>query len=144
MAEPLYTHEILRLAMSLSTGDDIASPDIAADARAPICGSSVSVKASIDSGKVSKIEVAAKACAMGQASAAILMKHAAGRTEEEIAEIKRGIAGFLAGDAEMPTSWPDLDHLKPARQYPARHAAILLPYEALLRAFSKQHEGQLR
>jgi NifU-like protein involved in Fe-S cluster formation len=40
----------------------------------------------------------------------------------------------LKQSAEMPAKWPELALLAPARDYPSRHAAILLPYDALLAA----------
>ncbi|MEE9433572.1 MAG: iron-sulfur cluster assembly scaffold protein [Sphingorhabdus sp.] len=138
MAEALYTREILRLAMSLPAGDDIVDPDAEAYCRSPICGSEMTVQLALDKdNSIAKLTISAKACAMGQASAAILRKNAPGCSAEEIGDIHGSITAYLIGQGEMPDQWPQLDELAAARGYPARHAAILLPYKALLSAFDK-------
>jgi NifU-like protein involved in Fe-S cluster formation len=71
-----------------------------------------------------------KACALGQASAALMGLHAVGRTQAEIAAARDALAAFLAGGRDDPGSWPGIEALAVARGYPARHGAILLPFEA--------------
>jgi hypothetical protein len=49
-------------------------------------------------------------------------------------ELRNGIAHALKREGEMPAIWPELDLLSAASDYPSRHAAILLPYDAVLAA----------
>ncbi|QYU66279.1 hypothetical protein J4558_14920 [Leptolyngbya sp. 15MV] len=54
-----------------------------------------------------------------------------------MARAEAGIALWLSGAGPRP-DWPGLELLEPARAYPARHAAILLPWKAALAALNKR------
>lgn len=131
----LYNRDILRLASSLVAGDRLDRPDGTAESRSPICGSRIQADIALaPDGTITAIALRANACALGQASAAILRANAAGTKLDAIATIRSGVADGLTGKAAMPVLWPELALLAPAREYPSRHAAILLPYDALLAA----------
>lgn len=131
----LYNRDILRLATSLVAGDRLENPDGSAESRSPICGSRIQAEVALAAdGKISAIALRANACALGQASAAILRANAVGADLDTIARIRAGIADGLTGKADMPGNWSELALLAPAKDYPSRHPAILLPYDALLAA----------
>lgn len=135
MPSILYNREILRLAASLVPGDRLDNPDAIAEARSPLCGSRIHAEVSLDpSGVIGGVAVRASACAIGQASSAILRSNAVGQTAQGITDIRSGIAAALGGEGDMPLIWPDLQLLTVARDYTARHAVILLPYDALILA----------
>ncbi len=135
MDSALYNRDILRLAASLVAGDSLDNPDGSAESRSPICGSRIQADVALAAdGTVAAIALRANACALGQASAAILRANAVGMGLATVAELRDGIAQGLTGKAEMPDCWPDIVLLAPAKDYPSRHAAILLPYDALLAA----------
>jgi NifU-like protein involved in Fe-S cluster formation len=137
LPEPLYSREILRLAMSLASDTKIAEPDCEANVRSKICGSEVAVSLKVDElGAIAAISFSVRACAIGQASTAIVKQNAVGKNCADIAKIENALAGFLSGETGMPTEWPELAELAAAQAYPARHAAILLPYKAVLAAFA--------
>jgi NifU-like protein involved in Fe-S cluster formation len=134
----LYNRDVLRLAASLTADDSIGMPHGSAEARARTCGSHVSADVNLDKfGRIIQVAFRTRACAIVQASAAILQGHAAGENAQNITAIRSSIAACLNGEADMPGQWPDLSILCIARQYPARHAAVLLPYDALLLAITK-------
>ena len=85
-------------------------------------------------GRVAAIGQEVRACAFGQASAALLGRHIPGRTPVELAEARDALAAWLAGTREDPGTWPGLDVLAPARRLSARHGAILLPFQAAAEA----------
>lgn len=133
----LYNRDILRLASSLVAGDRLESPDGTAETRSPICGSRIQADVALaPDGTIAAIALRANACALGQASAAILRANGVGIDLDAVAALRAGVADGLAGKAAMPTIWPELALLAPAKDYPSRHAAILLPYDALLAASS--------
>lgn len=135
MSTALYNREILRLAASLVPDDRLENPDGIAEARAPLCGSRIHAEIALGvSGAINALAIRASACALGQASAAILRANGVGKTIAEIDEMRSGIASALAGEGDMPVIWPDLQLLALARDYKARHASILLPYDAVLAA----------
>ena len=131
----LYNRDILRLASSLVAGDRLDNSDGTAESRSPICGSRIQADVAIaPDGTIAAIALRANACALGQASAAILRANAVGVDLVTISELRWAIAEGLSGKADMPSLWPELALLAPAKDYPSRHAAILLPYDALLAA----------
>lgn len=135
MDSALYNRDILRLAASLVAGDRLQDPDGSAEARSPICGSRIQADVEFAAdGKVASLALRANACALGQASAAILRANAVGVDIDTISTLRAGIADGLNDMAPMPDRWPELALLAPAKDYPSRHAAILLPYDALLAA----------
>lgn len=135
MDSGLYNRDILRLASSLVAGERLENPDGVAESRSPVCGSRIHAEiAMTGDGTIAAVALRANACALGQASAAIVRAHAAGLDLQSIAEIRDAVEQALKQSAEMPAKWPELALLAPARDYPSRHAAILLPYDALLAA----------
>ncbi len=134
MNVPLYTIEILRLAGSLPDPAHLERVDGTAQLRSPTCGSTVRTEVQLDSaGRVAAVSQQVRACAFGQATAALVAMNAQGRTEREIADALQCLAGWLAGDRDDPGAW-GLEVLAPARSRTSRHGAILLPFRALLAA----------
>ncbi len=138
MAATLYNRDILRLAASLVPDDRLQGADGVAEARAPLCGSRIIAEVALTSEyKISALALRASACALGQASAAILRANAVGADVETILHIRSQIAEMLNANGPVPQIWPELALLAPAKDYASRHAAILLPYDALLAAADK-------
>lgn len=141
MSETLYSRDILRLAMTLGDDAPLADADGRAELRSPVCGSTATLLVKTDNGgRVEAISVALNACAIGQASAAILKRRAEGMDAPALAKLRAEIAAFLKGDGEMPDVWEELSALANARDYPARHGALLLPFDALLAAIADAQE----
>ena len=135
MDSALYNRDILRLAASLVAGDRLERADGVAEVRSPICGSRIQAEVALThDGHIAAVALRANACALGQASAAILRANAPNVDLSTIAQLRQGVADALGGKSDMPHLWPDLVFLTPARDYPSRHAAILLPYDAVLAA----------
>jgi NifU-like protein involved in Fe-S cluster formation len=134
MNAPLYTTEILRLAASLEAPRPLEREDGRAELRSRTCGSVVTVAVQIDDDRrVAALSQQVHACAFGQASAALLERGAIGRKRSEVKDAYDRLAAWLGG-AKTEPSWPGLSALAPARSHVSRHAAILLPFRALLAA----------
>jgi NifU-like protein involved in Fe-S cluster formation len=134
MNAPLYTIEILRLAGSLPDSVRLERVDGAAQLRSPTCGSTVHTEVQLDDDRrVAAVSQQVRACAFGQATAALVAGHALGRTHDEVAEALAALNGWLQGSRDDPGGW-GLDALAPARSRTSRHGAILLPLRALLAA----------
>jgi NifU-like protein involved in Fe-S cluster formation len=135
MPSALYTRDILRLAASIPHLGRLAGAHASAEKTSPVCGSRVAVDVVTDAeGRVATLGQEVRACALGQASAALMGAHAIGRTAAELAAAREALAAWLAGIREDPGDWPGLEALAPARRYPARHAAILLAFAAAAEA----------
>lgn len=81
-------------------------------------------------GRIAALGQEVRACALGQASAALMGGHALGRSPFEINAARDALAAFLTGTRDNPGDWPGLDVFAAARAYPARHPAILLAFDA--------------
>lgn len=135
MDKPLYTTDILRLAASLGDPRSLDREDGRAELRSPTCGSRVSVTVQLDDRRrVELVSQQVHACAFGQASAALVERHAIGRTHAEVSDALIALSRWLAQEQDDAGDWPGLDTLEPARSRKARHGAILLPFRALLAA----------
>ena len=132
----LYTPEILALAVSLAEVPYDPALPLQGQARSPTCGSTLMLGLGLDqTGRIAQVGVKAQACAIGQASAALFLRHAGGRTRQDIATSRAALAAWLQEEAPIP-EWPDLAMLAPARDFPARHGAILLAWDAAVDALS--------
>jgi NifU-like protein involved in Fe-S cluster formation len=131
----LYNRDILRLAASIPHLERLGAPQASATRRSPVCGSQVTVDVVTgDDGRIAAIGQEVRACALGQASAALMGAHAIGRTAEEIAAARDRLAAFLAGTTDDPGDWPGLAVFRDARPFTARHPSILLAFEAAAEA----------
>jgi len=131
---PLYTTEILRLAASLPEPSQLEREDGRAELRSPTCGSRVAVGVMVNGGKTEAMTLDVQACAFGQASSAIMARHAVGKDRRDVVSALDSLSGWLSGERSDPGDWPELEALGPARSRTSRHGAILLPFRALLAA----------
>ena len=136
-AAQLYTTDILGLAVALANYPFAGNTwDRRGEARAPLCGSTVALGLAVDAnGAIEQLGLQVQACAIGQAAAAIFAQDARGTGLAAIVTAHAAIADWLAGEGPLP-DWPGFDLLEPARGYPARHGAIILPWKAAIRALS--------
>ncbi|MBM3595098.1 MAG: iron-sulfur cluster assembly scaffold protein [Alphaproteobacteria bacterium] len=138
----LYTPEVLALATSLADhGWDKALP-LKGSGRSRSCGSTLELGLSLDGqGRIDRVALTSHACAIGQAAAAIFARGAPGCTASDIRAAHRAMRDWLSGKANVP-NWPGLAAIAPARDYPGRHSAILLAWQAAEEAlFSNDPRG---
>lgn len=135
MAAPLYNAEILRLAAGIPHHERLSDADASAEKRSPVCGSRVIVDIRRDGeGRVAALGLKVNACALGQASAALMARHAIGKTAAELGTARDALTNFLAGERDDPGDWPGLDIFAPALAHKARHPSIRLAFEAVAEA----------
>ena len=135
METPLYNAEILRLAASIPFAQRLPHPPATARRTSPICGSRVTADVAVDrAGRITGFGQEVRACALGQASAAILGLAVIGETADSLAQAHHQLAQWLKGNGPLPEPlaerFPRLVLFEPARAHPARHASILLSFEA--------------
>lgn len=129
-ATVLYTPEVLGLATRLAAYPWDGALPLQGEARSKSCGSTIALGLGTGAdGRIERVAIKASACAIGQAAAAIFAGAAVGRGPEDIRHAERAIAAWLAGEGGLP-DWPGLDAIAAARDYPARHGAIMLAWQA--------------
>ncbi len=134
----LYSRKILAYAADIPRLGRLAAPDASGDAVSRLCGSEVHVEIKVKDGQVADFAQEVKACALGQTAASIVGRHVIGATPTEIAAARDEMARMLKEKGPPPLGrFAELEVLAPVRDYPARHASVLLVFDALLEALGK-------
>lgn len=138
----LYSRRILALTTSIPHQGRLTAPEGSAMRRSPHCGSSVTVDVVVKDGKIAEFSQQVRACALGQASASVLGSAAIGQTRAQIETARDQLKSMLKEGGEAPGApFAELEALLPAREYPNRHASILLAWEATLAAMDEALAG---
>jgi len=136
----LYSPALLGLATRLAQFPLTGDLPLRAEARSRSCGSVIVIGLALgEHGGIAQIGMTVSACAIGQASAALLAQGALGAEPARLRGTADALAVWLAGDGDLPGIWPGLGPLTPARDHPGRHGALLLPWTAACEALSS-HE----
>ncbi|MBK4217259.1 iron-sulfur cluster assembly scaffold protein [Paracoccus caeni] len=132
----LYSRRILALTTTIPHLGRLDAPEASAMRRSPQCGSSVTVHLTTTAdGRIADFAQEVRACALGQASASVLGSAVIGRSREEIQTARDALQAMLKQDGQPPAApFAELETLLPAREYPNRHASILLAWDATLEA----------
>jgi NifU-like protein involved in Fe-S cluster formation len=138
MLNDIYSRRILELAADIPHLGRLPDADASATARSKLCGSMVTIDLKLDGEVVTAFAHDVKACALGQASSSIMGRHVVGSTVEELRDVRETATRLLkAGGAAPEGKWQDLEVLEPLRDYKARHASILLTFEAVVEAIDQ-------
>ncbi len=133
----LYSGRILALAADIPHTGRLDAPMATARRRSPLCGSTVTVDLDVADGRVTRFGQEVKACALGQASAAVLGGAVLGRSRSELEAALTQLRAMLKEDGPTPADpFDGLEVLLPARDYKNRHASILLAFEATVEAMA--------
>jgi len=133
----LYSQKILALASDIPHLKPISSSMITTKARSPICGSYLTVGLKFDAGVVVDFAQDVKACALGQASAALFGRVIIGLSQADITRGQAELLAMLQADGPIPTApFEGYEVLLAAREFSNRHASIMLPFTASLQAFN--------
>ena len=131
----LYSSRILELAADIPHLARLDAPQASVKRRSPLCGSTVTVDLDMAEGRVSRFGQDVKACALGQAAAAVLGQVVLGRTFQDLARARDQLRAMLAEGGPVPDSpFDGYEVLTPARDYRNRHASILLALDATVEA----------
>jgi NifU-like protein involved in Fe-S cluster formation len=145
MLNDIYSRRILELAANIPHLGRLPEPDASATAHSKLCGSTVTVDLKLDGNVVTAFAHDVKACALGQASSAIMGQHVIGSTIDELREVREAASRLLKANGEVPSGkWEDLKVLEPLRDYKARHASILLTFDAVVDALNQIEAHRVR
>ena len=135
MIDDLYSAKVLALAANMPRAGRLAHPQGSAEKVSKLCGSRVLVDVEMKDGRVADFAQEVKACALGQASAAVLGAHVIGATVEELEAARDALKAMLKDGGPPPEGrFGDLKVLEVVRDYPARHASTMLAFEAVVAA----------
>ena len=135
MIDDLYSARILSLAANMPRAVRLDAPDASAEKTAKLCGSRIVVDVVMREGRVADFAQEVKACALGQAAAAVLGANVIGASPAEIEMARDQFRAMLKADGPPPEGrFSDLAVLAPVKDYPPRHASALLAFEATAEA----------
>ncbi len=135
MFTDLYNTDILSLSATLENAA-LSSPDGTARKVSKLCGSWLEIDLLINDDKVSDCALRVQACALGQASAAILKESIVGASLAELIAARDGLRAMLKDGGDTPTGrFEKLALLAGVANYPARHTSTLLAFDAAIAAF---------
>ena len=134
----LYSGRILELAADIPHLGHLPAPQGSARRRSPLCGSTVTAEVVMKDGRVAEFAQDVKACALGQAAAAVVGASAIGRSRAEVEAARDALKAMLREGAPPPAApFDGFEVLIPARDYKNRHASILLVLEAAAEALGQ-------
>lgn len=139
MIDAVYNSKLLELAGNIGALERLEQPDATAKAHSKLCGSTVIVDVVLDDdGRVEAYGQDVKACALGQASAAIMASAIVGASADELRKAKTAAYAMLKDDGPPPNGrFSDMEYLEPVRDYKARHASTLLVFDAVVDALDQ-------
>lgn len=138
MIDDLYSSKILGLAANMPHAGRLAAPDASTEKISKLCGSKITVDVVVKDGKVADFAQDVKACALGQAAAAVLGEHVIGASLSEIEVARDALRAMLKADGPPPQGrFSELSVLAPVKDYPARHTSTMLAFEAAVEAVRK-------
>lgn len=134
----LYSGRILALAADIPHVGRLDTPMASVKKRSPLCGSAVTVDLNVDAGHVTDFAQDVKACALGQAAAAVAGGAIIGRSLSELELSRDQLRAMLKENGPVPEApFEGFEVLQPARDYKNRHASILLSIEAACEAMEQ-------
>lgn len=145
MIDDLYSSDVLRLAADIPHIGRLETPDASVRRVSRLCGSELELDLVLKDDVVTDHAIRVKACALGQASAAVLSANLRGARLTEIEQARDDLRAMLKSDGPVPEGrFAELAALEGAREYPARHQSVMLAFEAAVEAVTTATETTTR
>jgi len=133
----LYSTRILALVANIPHLGNLDAPAARVRERSPQCGSVVTVALDVEDGRIARFAQDVKACALGQAAAAVVGGAVLGRTLPEIRQARSELRRMLDGGESPKAPFEGLEVLRAAVPFANRHASILLSITATEKAMEE-------
>lgn len=137
MSDLLYQKPLLRLAARATGAGRLEPRDASATQSNPLCGDRVTIDLRARDGRIEALGHDVRACVLCQASAVLIAERGLGLDRAGARAVAEAVRRFLAAPADgPPAGWDDFAAMAPVTDVPSRHRCVLLPFEALDRAFA--------
>lgn len=135
----LYTTDILRLATQIPYTDRLVDADVTVMRTSRVCGSRIIMDAVFEGECLARIGLEVKACALGQASAAVVAPLLIGMKEADILAGAKDFSAMLNQGGPVPSPpFDGLAILHAVRDHKARHGSVMLIFDVALAAFQEK------
>ncbi len=136
--DDIYNNKILEFAGNITRAGAMTNADATSEKLSKLCGSKVRVYLKLDGDVVSDFSHEVRACALGQASSAVMALHVIGATAAELRQARADMLAMLKDGGEGPSGrFEDMRYLKPVKDYRARHASTMLTFDAVVDAIDQ-------
>jgi NifU-like protein involved in Fe-S cluster formation len=143
MIDDLYSARILKLVANIPRAGRLSAPDASSEKISKLCGSRILVDVKVKDGRVVDFAQEVKACALGQAAAAVLGEQVVGAHLDEIEMARDALRAMLKANGPAPEGrFSELAVLEAVKDYPARHASTMLAFEAAAEAVRQAVQAQ--
>lgn len=143
MLNALYNEKILNFAAHIGQTERLPDADATVTQHSPLCGSRITVDLKLADGRVTAYGQQVRACALGQAAASILGRHIVGQDTTTLRRLAETMRAMLKDNGPPPgEAFSDLEVLVPVREHKARHNAVMLPFEAVVKAIDQIEAGR--
>ena len=141
MIDDVYNSKILGFAGNIGRIGRLDAPDASAKAHSKLCGSTIVVDLKVEGDKIVDYAHDVKACALGQASSAIVATNIIGATVAEMQQVRLEMQQMLKESGSPPEGrFADLKYLQPVKDHKARHTSTLLVFDAVVDALDQVKE----
>jgi len=138
MIDGLYNTDVLSLAANIAHIGKLENPHGSVRKVSKLCGSWVEVDVRYNDKKITDFAIRLQACALGQASAAILAQSVIGARFDELGDARNALLAMLKdGGAPPKGRFAKLALLKDVANYPARHTSTMLAFDAVVEAMGQ-------
>lgn len=142
--DDIYNNKILEFAGNITRSGAMPDADASSEKHSKLCGSKVRVYLKLDGGVVADFSHEVRACALGQASSAIMALHVVGATSGELRQARLDMLAMLKDGGEGPVGrFQEMRYLNPVKDYKARHASTMLTFDAVVDALDQIEAKQV-
>ena len=128
--DELYQEKILEHRRHPRNGDELADPDISADAVNPFCGDEIHIQIALDGdGRVEHVGLQGVGCSINQATGSMLSDAIKGKSLDDLRALSERFNGLMLGG--QSDGLGELETLAGVRQFPVRIKCALLAWSAL-------------
>lgn len=134
----LYDEQVMKLAADIPRTQRLAHPDVTVTEVSRVCGSQITIDVVMAGDRVTDYAQTVDACQLGKVSAALMGRTVIGKTADEIRGARDTMRRMLKEDGPVPEGdWASFGIFIHAQPFKSRHGSIMLPFEALVRAFDQ-------
>lgn len=144
MIDEVYNRKILFFAGNIERIGVLENADASATAYSRVCGSTVTVYLKLEGDRIADFSHEVKACALGQASSSIMARQIIGCSVSELRVVRAETQNMLSGVGGVPGGrFADIECLLPVREHRARHASVMLTFDAVVDALDQVEHARM-
>ncbi len=141
MKADLYQDAIVAQAKQATRAGRLEAPDASITLDNPLCGDRVTIDVKLAGDRIAAMAHRVRGCLLCEASASVVGANAIGQSADALVAAQRDLRASLEGPSAKNALWPGMETFAPVAGYKSRHACVLLPLEALLKAVRAARTG---